>query len=743
MRKIEKNKRSIFSNKQRKRNSILAITLAIFIIICVLGIFQSFKRNYINNTINNLEFESKSYAEYFQKEYTTNSDYIKIIGRLVQNYYEVRDNSTIYDMKIEEIKDIFNNINEEDNFISDIYFVDNESGIGLGNDGFFDLSEINIDLRSRLWYREATVSNEVAVSDIYMDINTNQPCMTMSYAVRYEDKLLGVLAADIFVEDFNEYYINMVQHNGTKLSVVSQNGYFILDKYKKMVGRPVNEVLKENEEFDYKWEDISKIETGEIQNYRYNDEVINIYYSTVSNLGWKIFFISEYSTMKETINNTLYKYLLGGLVVYLLIFNFLMYYTTKNESTDIDTGFMKLNTLGKIVEHNKAFMRSQFLLFIDIKNYSYIKTQLNNDEYEKFMDAYSYSIRQVFKKSAKIARGREGMLIVSTAQLEIKHFKNTINKAMEKFDDFGVDFEADACKLRISYYIIEYSKENLEDFTKKLIISEETIIKRDYLGSELISLTYDELIEESREDMEKLKFLKTSLENDMIVPFFQPIINVSSGEIIKYEVLMRIKDGDNYLAPYPYILIAEKYNIIDSVDLMILEKALKLKKRVDKEDKLIFSFNLSGKVLNDKTYLRKATSIVDKYSIKHNKIDFEITETEKLYDIWKTNEILLHYVEKGYNFSVDDFGTAYSGISYLKYIPAKVIKIDGSFITNIDKNEENYYLVKSMIAMAKGYKKKTVAEFVESEEEYNTLKDLGIDLVQGYYIGRPDQELKK
>ncbi|WP_461206224.1 EAL domain-containing protein [Clostridium sp. DL1XJH146] len=745
MRYFRKLINSVFSNKQMKKNAIVAIFLAVLIFVCILGVFSNYSKNYINHTIDDLEFESNSYAEYFKKEYNTNCDYIKLIADLLKTHYSVMDNEGINDIKIEEIKYIFNSINEEDNFISKIYFVDDKSGEGISSKGFVAFSDMATDLRERDWYKAANQSDEVIISDVYEDINTQKPCMTLSYTLRNEGQLLGVLAADIFLEDFNAYYSGMVQDNETKLTVLSENGIIIIDNNNENLGRDVRDVLNKyiDRGSDYSWNKIKDKDSGEIRKYEENNKNINLYYSTISEVGWKVFCIADSSITENAINKTLYILLLIGVVVYLLMIIFLLYYTAKNENTDMHTGFMKLSAFGKMIEYNKTFMKSQFLLFVDIKNYNFVKTELTMEEYEKFMEIYSYNIRQAFKKSYRIARGRDGILIVSPAHPEIKHFKNTINKAIGKFDKFEVDFNGDVYKLEMSFYLVEYSKENLIDFTKNLIKSEEAIIKKEYASSRLIDITYDELIEKSRQDLKKLKFLRNSIENSNIVPFYQPIIDVASGKIEKYEVLMRIKDGDNYLAPYPYILIAEKYNIINLVDSMVLEKALQFKNKNDKEDKLIFSFNVSGKSVNDGSYLRKATSLVDKYSISHDKIDFEITETEKLYDISKTNDILMHYVNKGYSFSVDDFGTAYASIAYLKQIPASVVKIDGSFIKDMDKNEENYYLVKSMIAMAKGYKKKALAEFVETEEVYNKLVELGIDLVQGYYIGKPADDILK
>lgn len=119
----------------------------------------------------------------------------------------------------------------------------------------------------------------------------------------------------------------------------------------------------------------------------------------------------------------------------------------------------------------------------------------------------------------------------------------------------------------------------------------------------------------------------------------------------------------------------------------------------------------------------------------------EITETQSIKNLDSLASIMHCYKKLGIKFSIDDFGTAFSSIQYLKRIPANYIKIDGSFIRDINDKEQNFYLVQSILNMSKAFNMATIAEFVESEQILNTIKDLGIDYVQGYYIGKPAKDI--
>jgi EAL domain-containing protein (putative c-di-GMP-specific phosphodiesterase class I) len=174
----------------------------------------------------------------------------------------------------------------------------------------------------------------------------------------------------------------------------------------------------------------------------------------------------------------------------------------------------------------------------------------------------------------------------------------------------------------------------------------------------------------------------------------------------------------------------------------MMQKALAYKKEIDKEETLVFSFNVSGKCLNNEQYLKKVTDIVSEYQINPAHVQFEITETSAIESIDKLANIIQQFVSKGYCFLIDDFGMAYSTIDYLKKIPCDYLKIDGSFIKDINASEQNAYLAQSIVLMAKAYDKKTIAEFIESQDIFDTVKNIGIDYAQGYFLGRPSPIIK-
>lgn len=124
--------------------------------------------------------------------------------------------------------------------------------------------------------------------------------------------------------------------------------------------------------------------------------------------------------------------------------------------------------------------------------------------------------------------------------------------------------------------------------------------------------------------------------------------------------------------------------------------------------------------------------------MKPENIVFEITETHNIADLENIVGLIKLYKAQGFSFAIDDFGTGFSSMQYLKRIPADYIKIDGSFIKDITENEQNFYLVKSLVLLAQAFNMKVVAEFVEDEKVLEKVKEAGIQFGQGYFFGRPD-----
>ena len=153
------------------------------------------------------------------------------------------------------------------------------------------------------------------------------------------------------------------------------------------------------------------------------------------------------------------------------------------------------------------------------------------------------------------------------------------------------------------------------------------------------------------------------------------------------------------------------------------------------------TINLSFKDILNYEFIDYLNNALEKLKFEdRNRLVFEILESENLSDYDFLEEFVLKYKKLGVKIAIDDFGSGYSNFIRIIRLKPDYLKIDGSLIKNIDKDNNSYEIVKSIIAFSKTLNIRTIAEYVHSEEIFNLLLELGVDEFQGYYFGKPDED---
>ncbi len=200
-----------------------------------------------------------------------------------------------------------------------------------------------------------------------------------------------------------------------------------------------------------------------------------------------------------------------------------------------------------------------------------------------------------------------------------------------------------------------------------------------------------------------------------------------------------IKSQEKIIPPVLFIPILEKNKFIIEVELKFIRKIFAIynvwKKKYNKEFPL--SINISAVQLSNLKFIDEIEEIVKEYKISPGILSFEITESYVIENVASAAATLERLKLLGFNISLDDFGTGYSTLTHLKSLPIDILKIDMVFIRNITKDKKSEIIVAQMIEMAKKLKLKVICEGVETEEQYLKLKELGADIIQGYYFSTP------
>lgn len=233
--------------------------------------------------------------------------------------------------------------------------------------------------------------------------------------------------------------------------------------------------------------------------------------------------------------------------------------------------------------------------------------------------------------------------------------------------------------------------------------------------------------------------IRDALTHDRLTLHTQPIRSLSSGGIERYELLLRMTGDNGQLLPAAsFIEIAERAGMIQELDRWVVSRALELlgeRERVGKPVSL--HVNLSGASITDISVLEFIERRLDEGGADPSRFTFEITETAKVYDYEAAAGFADRLTEFGCQVAIDDYGAGFGPFHYLKKIPFDVIKIDGSFIRDMPRSDADQLTVQAIVQIAHGLGKATIAEYVQDDATTQMLREFGVDMAQGFHLGRP------
>lgn len=264
------------------------------------------------------------------------------------------------------------------------------------------------------------------------------------------------------------------------------------------------------------------------------------------------------------------------------------------------------------------------------------------------------------------------------------------------------------------------------------------IAKRKSKGSYAFYKEEDDIVLKNRHKNETM--LRSALINKEILVYYQPKFDIARGEINGVEALVRWnKNHKEIIYPDEFISILEESGLIISIGEYVLKQSCTDIADLNSylEQPLKLAVNLSAIQFTDPGLSKKISRVLEDTNFPAELLEVEITESIAMNDLENTLQILDELTEKGIGIAVDDFGTGYSSLSYLKKFPLSTLKIDKSFIDEMDKNEEDQSIVKTIISLAKIMNLNVVAEGVETRSQIDLLKKNKCHEAQGFLISKP------
>jgi EAL domain-containing protein (putative c-di-GMP-specific phosphodiesterase class I) len=234
--------------------------------------------------------------------------------------------------------------------------------------------------------------------------------------------------------------------------------------------------------------------------------------------------------------------------------------------------------------------------------------------------------------------------------------------------------------------------------------------------------------------------IRCALEQDRLILYCQPILDLGTNQICQYELLLRLPHEDTRepLPPSAFLYGAERFGLIQSIDGWVVRKAIGLiSEHARAGIKLVLNVNLSGKSIGDRKLVVLIEEALAESGIDPARLTFELTETAAIANVEDAKAFATRLRGRGCQFALDDFGAGFGSFYYLKNFPFDYLKIDGDFIRSLATSPMDRLVVEAIVSIARGMGKKTVAEFVADEETARLLREIGVDCAQGYHIGMP------
>ena len=391
----------------------------------------------------------------------------------------------------------------------------------------------------------------------------------------------------------------------------------------------------------------------------------------------------------------------------------------------------------KKISQDLEYAQAHALIYIDLDHFKIINDTFGHQQGDDLLKEISQLILKKTRKTDVVCRLGGDEFAIFLHKVTPQKVLQTAQAIQNVISDFSFLIHEQRINLGCSIGIamIDGTLNKIDEYFKRADIALYVAKGR---GRNLIHFynTSDDVSSELKNRINIAQKVRTAIRENRLVLFFQPIFDVKKNQISHYEALVRLKEKDGTLVfPGDFIPAMESVGEMHILDRWIIKLATKALQEYPVLTNI--AINLSAQAFKDESLVPIIMENLHLTQVDPGRITFELTESASLFNLQITKDVIQQLHHLGCSFSVDDFGSGFSSFAYLKELQADYIKLDGSFIRNLEHDPMDQALVKSMVQVIQAIGKKAVAEYVENEAILKLLIDMGIDYAQGYHIGHP------
>jgi diguanylate cyclase len=407
--------------------------------------------------------------------------------------------------------------------------------------------------------------------------------------------------------------------------------------------------------------------------------------------------------------------------------------------TNLPNRSLSMDRLRYAITNDSRDLLKTALLFIDLDNFKKINDTLGHDAGDQLLKETAARLNRCVRRGDTVGRlGGDEFIIILSALEHTVDAKLVADNIMRLF---AKPVKISHMELLITVSIgISFSPDDSRDYKQLLVNADTAMYQSKQSGRNNYHLFNGEMNQTVMRRMTLENHLHHALEKNEFCVYYQPLIETTSRNIIGAEALIRWDNPQlGRVSPDEFIGIAEQIGIIEQLGVYVLQQACHFFKDLTGSDgqPLTIAVNVSPQQFRQNHLPDLVDNILKETGLEPEQLELEVTEGLLLGSQSNIKDALLALRQLGVHFSMDDFGTGYSSLSYLREFPFSIIKIDRSFISDLQNKPEDQVLVTAAIAMAHALDMKVIAEGVETEFQLQFLKEKQCDICQGYLFSKP------
>ncbi len=410
---------------------------------------------------------------------------------------------------------------------------------------------------------------------------------------------------------------------------------------------------------------------------------------------------------------------------------------------DVVTGLpnrgMFLEKLHKTLAQAQRDQDKVNLIFLDLDNFKDVNDTQGHDVGDKMLRSVAERLSACMRDTDVLARlGGDEFVVVCPSVTTQESVAAVVQRIMAIFTE---PFEIEGRHLYTSASIgISVYPDDSLDATTLFRCADTAMYQAKNEGRAQFRFFSAELNQKIVQRFALENSLRKGVEKQEFFLHYQPLWDLKTAKMVSVEVLLRWQSSDyGLMLPSAFISLLEDSGLINSIGEWVLRNAcIQMREwTMEEHRELKMAVNISGKQLKHPRFLEMLTTIIQETGVDPTNLELEFTESIVMDNVENTVEIFRKLKEMGIQLSIDDFGTGYSSLNYLKQFPVDRIKIDKSFVDDINHNESDAAIITAIVSMAQSLNLRVVAEGVENSDQLHSLTQLGCDEVQGFYLAMP------